>query len=49
MRTGKCCRLFSCDSAEGLQIGLVADKHGDDVWTRVIAQFFDPPLDTSEC
>ena len=31
-----------------LQIGLVANKQGDDVWARVLAQLFDPSLDTSE-
>ena len=32
----------------GLQIGLVADKQGHDMWARVLAQLFNPSLDTSE-
>ena len=32
----------------GLQIGLVANKQGDDVWARVLAQLFDPSLDADE-
>lgn len=31
-----------------LQIGLVANKQGDDVWARVFAQLFDPSLDADE-
>jgi hypothetical protein len=48
VRTGKFCGHFGGDSATRSQVRLVSDEHGDDVWTCVLAQLFNPGLDVAK-
>jgi hypothetical protein len=42
------CGLFSGESLERVEVRLISNQHGNDMWTCVLAHLFDPGFDVAK-